>query len=498
MSVGRLRLKEVVEAKLNKQYWLQGSNHVVFSNLLELSNFKDIVEKYNQLSQEDLDKVQPSKFRLFLERVNKSPFGSFDKPLHLKLVEFSKLPNVNDLIVQGFERVSDEHLPLAIQLAKQSDSEQVYIALLRLFGAKQRIREAEQLFQKLGTDEAKEVMVEVYCLNGQLEKAHELALKTDKSHLSLLKGHAARGEITLANKYFGLLKNSDLESQAYEHLIQVYSYRGLPGDCKQVYRKMRTKGLEVSSFGYEQLIRSHIADADITGANRWFYKKTIGYPSVGMYAALVEAYVSGKDIIGAYRTVKDCFHTYQGAVGIDKWTFIPKSVFEPLADQLQGKHTDYLVDRLNLSDFTGVKRSSVLTKLMQTVTDPKQKLEIYQIFENEGLRVPYVGYQTVIEAHGQLGNVDKGIQLFEDTIDGAFQNEHDAYVQMVAYLGKTKPTLVKEYVKRMTDKGHQLTPSVYEALLQSGERDLGLQEQAIIAGPEHTLLQKEIKYNLFA
>jgi pentatricopeptide repeat protein len=228
------------------------------------------------------------------------------------------------------------------------------------------------------------------------------------------------------------------------------------------------------------MIRSCLATKNLAAASKWFHKikGASKNPSIGMVTALMNVQLKAGEPLVAYKTIADGLDVFKKRSGSTRVQF-SSEMAQILAEDLKGKHIDYLRDNLRLSFLPMRYRAELVGKIMTACLQPQFQEEplpdlvisLYKEFQVEkgcvnDIAPSHIAHISAIEAFGIKGMVDSAEKIFKENIDTSFAREKDYYNALIkAYSRNGKR---REASHLYADfKAHGLLPDVgtFEALL---------------------------------
>lgn len=484
--------------QLGNTKWIDGSTVFGFENSLRIGTPRQIYNSYIGLQDDQLALVKKSDLVDFLWKMSAGHFGHVSGS---KLVEMAQkcrktwvatnepCPEIDSLVLKSFRYTHSNRIPDAIFLANgfvsgrdEPHNGMVMNSLLSILGSLGRPEAAKELYSRMKTkgllnEDTQLALLEIYSSTGNLAIAQtlfdQMTSQNEKAILALMSGYAAAGQMTMVSKFVNMVPKDASKivlSRAKTCLIQAYAERGLPGDALATYREMRDQGLTVDPKGYQFMIMSHLAQQNIRGALKWFYKKenVPGWkPSVGMYAALVKVYLSAGDSIAAWKTVKE-------ALGSKPRVHVPSDLVRDLCLDLKGKPIDYLRDRIQLAGFSDRMKSAVFQKLMQVAVEEKQPdlcVALYSEYHLTGgvaqdLFVPFRSHLSAMKAHGILGDMKSSESVFKVIMDEPQPPEADALDHLLDGYSLAKDKKKVQSIYSMINEKGMARVSSFESVLR--------------------------------
>ncbi|KAJ3079783.1 hypothetical protein HK102_003511, partial [Quaeritorhiza haematococci] len=249
----------------------------------------------------------------------------------------------------------------------------------------------------------------------------------ETTYAHLINGHALRGRVTYATKYFQLLKASGLKptTKSWSALIKAHCILGHPGEAQNQYQMMRKNGVPASKELLTDLIVSHGKALELNASIRFFYKMESVEefePSVGMYAALITAYVNVGDVLSAWKVYRQMIETAKPS------TLEAATALVPLASTHIGKHPHYLRDSLRFSYIQGphepVVNGLMLACLQSPTPNPEGALEIYNQYTqalrtDESAPVPTYLAETLVGAHALKGDIPAALKVKSELLSSS-------------------------------------------------------------------------------
>jgi pentatricopeptide repeat protein len=507
-------LGEIQPVKDRKEFLYQKGKFnpvYAFENSLKIGTVKEIYSIYSNVkASNSLGQISENDYKKLLKRISLGHFGYLGAEqaakfaLHLR-EDFVKSGRVPDIefeasVVKSFQFVTIDKLPQIVVFIRNVIEQNkglkaeglmpLYNAFFCLLTKLKCFEVADAMLEifahkEMKLDEFYLALCDAHSANGNMEKAQEMYSKailsgSDNTSLlkcALIKGYAAKGDISMTRKLFNQITENQYGSVKHSALIKCHAQRGLPAEALKAYKQMRLLGIETKPQVYEDMIRANGNDS--TAANRWFYKtEGISHmnPSMGMYGALIESFLNNGDSLTAWKLLKASLNALKESKSKSSQIALPECIILPLAKDLVGKDCEYLGDRIKFAPIAPSLRPEVLTKLMgaallESVNEPDLTLMLYNEFTaNKGCCTAnhpgYVAHLYAMQAYVLKKDLDSALKLFNRVIDSSFDHEIASFDALLTGYAISKDqrgfnTLYNEF------KNQKLQPTVFtfEAIL---------------------------------
>ena len=510
---------------LTKQQFLNSTPEINFENSLKIATPKEIYEFYLQTEKK---LVKEEDYLELLSRISKGYFGYLNGHKLFKLAVQIKQDmahlnpgmNVDAMIVNSAQFLPPKEISQVVNhIAKVAGTPQekqaIYVAFLKVIGQLGFIEASEEVFQRLEKDTAAyKAMCHVYASVGDLKSVEALFQQWESKvknkptagdvdsdvskskkvyesnldfYIALLRASVMDNDLQKVRKYVSKFASAQEHYQliAQGALLECYANRGLPGDANQAYKELRLKGLPATQKIYEQMIKVCLVNKDLAGASKWFHKikGASKNPSIGMVTAMMNVQLKSGEPLVAYKTISEGLSVFKKRSGSTRVQFSAEMA-QILAEDLKGKHIDYLRDNLRLSFLPMRYRGELVAKIMSASLQPKFQDEplvdlvitLYNEFHVvkgcvNDIPPSHVANISVIEAYGIKGMVDKAEKVFKDNIDTSFAREKDYYNSLITvYNSNEQRTEAAKLLKDFKKQGLKYDVGTIEAAL-IGEKD---------------------------
>ncbi|KAJ3300034.1 hypothetical protein HK104_005030 [Borealophlyctis nickersoniae] len=375
---------------------------------------------------------------------------------------------------------------------------EVYNALLQLLGDRRRGEAGLALFERMLKAGRKPdshtyaALIDCHAARGDAEAAisvYNLLVRegykiTPGVLVKVLRAVAPLGKANLINKFFDEFAKRGWTppTAAWAAAMRGHAARGMVGnEIGLMYRSMRRAGVPGSTDLYSVLINAFAALGDTAGANRAFYKAELVRdfrPSSSMYASLVSAYANKNLYLLGWRVVRE-------ALGLHNR--LDAAIVAPLAEDMIGKHPDYVRDTLTVAGFSPDDCGEVITRLMQALLvkgNGDASVALFELLGQEGsfwkeLTITGGQYKVAVEAYAMKGDIAKAQEMFNqwETAESSSTHARPYNILIEAYTKAGNVDKAVETFKLMKPRGVVRDVGSYEAVfgaLEAGNGDPAL------------------------
>jgi hypothetical protein len=261
-------------------------------------------------------------------------------------------------------------------------------------------------------------------------------------------------------------------------LMMAHENSGYLDGVVKMYRQVRRLKLAPSNEMLEILMRSYANDNVISRViGTYGLGEIVGVkPSLEMHKIIMQAHFKLKEDIVAWNRCFNALYTINGTKDHDLWS-IPNQLLSPIAQNAQGKHIAYVLERITLGELPRILYTKFITTLMSHLVskdsnDPNLALLLGQTllpggkFENLKSSESQLSF-LICMAKLQTNELNEAREIFDKSLDTwSATDKYRIYSELVsAYLRNQQvQNAVSVFLEAQTS-GY-VSSSLLESILQ--------------------------------